>query len=134
MTDELKIFSSNNGSSYLSIRRAWEYGYDVEVLADIGHGRFQARNTDLVLMNIPEFTVALDRLISNRSSTARLEGTYDSVFEISGTASTVILRFRLGDAFAGYDKTEDYSCSGAFSVDEQYLTYILNYFRGQLES
>lgn len=103
-------------------------GFQIEVHVDIGHGQFHATNTDVQFLNLEAFVSGFDRFILDRSRTPRLEGTYDTYIAFSGSGTTVMLQYRLGDAFCGR-KTIHFYQSGEFEVDQEHLTQYLSDFR-----
>ena len=92
----------------------------VEVQIDIGHGVFNAKNIDVQFLNLSVFTSELDNFLTDRSMLPRLNGTYDSFIEISGSVSHVFIKFCIGDVDCGA-KTHQYNLCGSFEIDQEYL-------------
>ena len=102
---------------------------------DIGHGLFKAANNDIHFLNLPTFVAQLESFVRDRMPQPRLDGTYNSYLELSGTPSSATIHFRIGDAFSGYtDVNTQYSFTGAFDVEPDQLFPMLDQFRGLLES
>lgn len=130
----MKIFSSEN-ASHLRIERTGDEAYssfEVEVTIDIGHGQFRALNNDLQWLNIADFAAKFDDFILDRELVPRLEGTYDSFLEFSGSANSVIVAFAIGDAFCG-NKTHEFLLRGSFQVSEDTLSALARDFRSLRE-
>lgn len=108
-------------------------GFKMEVHADVRHGQFDAQNTDVQFLNLEAFVLDLDRFISNRSRTARLEGTYDTHIAFSAGGVAVMLQYQLGDAFCGR-RTAYFRQSGEFEVDQENLLQYLAGFRALMEA
>ncbi len=103
----------------------------LDVSVDIGHGVFKATNADIHFRNLAAFIGELDAFILDRTVKPRLEGTYDSYIEFSGTPSMVSVSFCVGDAFFGNTR---FALIGAFDIDQDYLSAALEQFRALLES
>ena len=103
-------------------------GFQMEVHADIRHGQFDAKNIDVHFLNLEEFVSEFDRFILDRSRTPRLEGTYDTYVAFSAIGSAVVLKYQLGDAFAGR-RTSHFYQSGEFEVEQENLLEYLDGFR-----
>jgi hypothetical protein len=101
-------------------------GFEVLTHVDIGHGQFEARNLDIHFLNFEEFVAEFDKFIMDRHRAPRLEGTYDTYIGFSGSGTTVICEYRLGDAFAGR-KTARFFQSGEFEIEQERL---LEFFYG----
>lgn len=108
-------------------------GFKMEVHADIRHGQFDAKNSDVQFLNLEGFVLEFDRFICNRSHTARLEGTYDTYIAFSASGAAVMLQYQLGDAFCGR-KTAYFHQSGEFEVDQENLLQYLAGFRALVEA
>jgi hypothetical protein len=92
----------------------------VDVQIDIGHGVFNAKNIDMHLLNLVVFTSDLNNFITDRSILPRLNGTYDSFIEISGSISHVFIKFCIRDEDCGAT-THQYSLCGSFEIDQKHL-------------
>lgn len=118
----MKIYSVNK-KSWLAVTQIKDGAYtaiSVEVLVDIGHGIFNAKNIDIQFLNLDTFSSELNHFMTDKSVLPRLNGTYDSFIEISGSVSHVFIKFCIGDADCGA-KTHQYSLSGSFEVDQKHL-------------
>ena len=105
------------------------YGsFQVAVYADIGHGKFDAKNVDVQFLNLEEFVAEFDAFILDRKRAPRLEGTYDTYFAFSASGSTVILKYHLGGVVCG-QKISSFYQSGEFELDQQNLLPIVAGFR-----
>ena len=71
-------------------------------------------------LNLAVFTSEMDNFFTDRSILPRLNGTYDSFIEISGSVSHVFIKFCIGDADCGA-KTHQYNLYGSFEIDQEYL-------------
>lgn len=109
------------------------YGFQVEIHADIQHGKFDAKNIDVQFLNLEEFVPELDKFILDRTRMPRLEGTYDTYFAFSASGSAVILKYQLGDVFCGR-KTSYFYQSGEFEVEQENLLQFLGGFRSFIEA
>ena len=96
----------------------------VEVKIDIGHGFFSAKNIDMHFQNLDTFIPELDHFITSRDINPRLNGTYDSFIEISGSVSHVFIKFCIGDEDCGA-KTHQYSLCGSFEIEQEHLVPFL---------
>jgi len=127
----MKITSSNR-KCWISVERSTgahpHEAFAVEALVQIGHGRFQARNEDVHWLNGREFVEDLDKFITNRALSPRLNGTYDSFVGLTGSATSVTLEFAIGDAFRG-EKTHRYLLRGSFDIEQDRLLGIVNEFK-----
>ncbi|MCL2829947.1 MAG: hypothetical protein FWD77_04315 [Betaproteobacteria bacterium] len=103
--------------------------FSLEASVDIGHGQFRGINNDVHFLNIAEFAASLDAFVTDRSLAPRLEGSYDSFIQLSGTVNEIILEFRIGDAFCGYARTLEFQVSGAFEINQEYLLSLVENFR-----
>ncbi len=107
-------------------------GFQMETHVDIRHGRFGAKNIDVQFLNLEEFVSEFDRFILDRTRMPRLEGTYDTYIAFSASGNTVMLQYRLGDAFCG-QKTSYFCQSGEFEVEQERLLQYLADFRALKE-
>lgn len=118
--------------SWLSIER-WEDGgysaFAMEAHVEIGHGEFHSKNIDVQLLQIDKFVSEFDCFILDRSLSPRLNGTYDSYICFRGVGAQVVLEFEIGDATTIGSKTVFHRQTGAFIVDQEFLTEILRSFR-----
>lgn len=76
----MKIVSSDNKFWVELVKVEDEYGYSAFSIygyADLGHSKFEAKNNDVHLLNLPEFISKFDRFILDRTLVPKLEGTYD---------------------------------------------------------
>jgi hypothetical protein len=123
--------SSSDRRCWINIERAARAhshaAFAVEVSVQIDHGEFRARNSDIHWVNAREFSKDLDKFMTDRGIHPRLNGTYDSVVGFSGSATSVILEFALGDAFRG-DRTHQYLLRGSFDVEQDRLLSIIDEF------
>lgn len=101
-------------------------GFEVLTHANVGHGQFEARNMDIHFLNFEEFVGEFDKFITDRHRSPRLDGTYHTHIGFSGSGTTVICEYRVGDAFAGR-KTARFFQSGEFEIEQERL---LELFRG----
>jgi len=126
----MKIASADGGS-WIRIERTGDprgySGFEMDVHVDIGHGVFDAKNSDVQFLHLGAFVSALDRFITDRSRTPRLEGTYDTYLVFSGAGTVVFLEYCLGDAHCG-KKTVSFRQTGAFEVAQEELLPILRGF------
>ncbi|MBI1889466.1 MAG: hypothetical protein HYS18_02340 [Burkholderiales bacterium] len=100
---------------------------------NIGHGMFKAVNKDINFFNFQFFVEELDAFILDRSLQPKLSGTYDSYLEFVGVSSSVSIRFRIGDAFAGYkNPNTPFAFTGGFDVAQDQLTSIVRNLREML--
>jgi hypothetical protein len=123
----MKIFAKDH-PSWIEIKRfvdeANQYSsYEISAAIDISHGQFTAKNIDVHFLNVVEFQSELNSFITNKSIVPRLEGTYDTYLEFAGTSNSVLLRFKIGDAFCGTE-TINYLLEGAFEVSQESLLNI----------
>jgi hypothetical protein len=123
----MKIYAKDH-PSWIEINRlvdeANQYSsYEISAVIDIIHGKFTAKNIDVHFINAVEFQSVFKQFITNRSLVPRLEGTYDTYLEFVGKSNSVILRFKIGDAFCGTETT-DYSLVGGFEVSQESLLNI----------
>ena len=123
--------SSSDRRCWISIERPAgahpHAAFAVEASVQIGHGRFHARNSDIHWTNGQEFSKDLDKFMTNRGLRPRLKGTYDSFIGFSGSATSVMLEFAVGDAFVG-DRTHQYLLCGSFDVEHDRLLSIIDEF------
>jgi hypothetical protein len=75
---------------------------------------------DIRFQNLAVFTSDLDNFLTDRSILPRLNGSYDSFIEISGSVSHVFIKFSIGDVDCGA-KTHQYNLCGSFEIDQKYL-------------
>jgi hypothetical protein len=118
----MKIHSIDK-KSWFAVKPVKDNSYtaiSVEAQIDIGHGVFNAKNIDMHFLNLAVFTSELDNFLTDRSILPRLNGTYDSFIEISGSVSHVFIKFCIGDADCGA-KTHQYNLFGSFEIDQEYL-------------
>ena len=126
----MKIYSIDRKSWISILPKKDEAGYSsfsVEAFVEIGHGRFEARNSDIQWLNLVAFAKDLSQFVENRSIRPKLEGTYDTVVYLSGNASVVHLEFAIGDAYYG-NKTHTYLLKGSFELDQEYLLEMVQSF------
>lgn len=113
-------------------------GYDsfsFHANVDIGHGAFSAKNEDVHFFDLSTFVAQLDSFVLDRTVQPCLNGTYDSFLSLSGTPSSVNLRFRVADAFSGYKQVNtSFALTGAFDIEPDFLFSVLRHFREMLES
>ena len=93
-------------------------GFQVDVHADIRHGKFDAKNMDVQFLNLDEFASEFDKFILDRSHIPHLEGTYDTYFTFTAHGAAVILKYQLGDAFCG-QKTSYFYRRGSLKLDKK---------------
>jgi len=118
----MKIHSIDK-KSWFAVKPLQDGSYtaiSVEVQIDIGHGVFNAKNIDMHFQNLAVFTSDLDNFLTDRSILPRLNGSYDSFIEISGSVSHVFIKFSIGDVDCGA-KTHQYNLCGSFEIDQKYL-------------
>ncbi len=124
------------GKCSIEIERAGGGVHDPFMLnasVDIGHGVFKGANADVHFLNLEAFVRELDAFIMDRARKPRLEGTYDSYIEFSGSPSRVAVSFCVGDAFSGYASTRaHFAFTGAFEIEQDFLSSALEQFRGLL--
>ncbi len=107
--------------------------FTLNASVDIGHGVFKAANADVHFLNLEAFVRELDAFIMDRTLKPRLEGTYDSYIEFSGTPFRVAISFCVGDAFSGYARASaHFALTGAFEIEQDFLSSALEQFRGLL--
>lgn len=94
--------------------------FEVMVHADLGHGRFDARNVDVQFQNLHAFVSDLDQFVLDRTRLPRLDGTYDTYLRFSATAGSVMLKYQLGDAVCGRGASH-FAQSGGFEVEQESL-------------
>ncbi|MDQ3058591.1 MAG: hypothetical protein M3R45_03575 [Pseudomonadota bacterium] len=113
-------------------------GYDsfsFHANVDIGHGLFSAKNEDVHFFDLPTFVAQLDAFILDQTIQPCLNGTYDSFLSLSGTPSSVNLRFCVADGFSGYKQVNTpFALTGAFDIEPDLLFSVLTHFREMLES
>lgn len=103
-------------------------GFQVEVHADIGHGKFNAKNADVQFINMEEFVSEFDGFILDRTRKPRLEATYDTYFAFSASGGSVILKYQLGDVVCSQRNSCFYQ-TGEFEVEQQNLQQFLAGFQ-----
>lgn len=113
-------------------------GYDsfsFQAHVDFGHGAFSAKNEDVHFFDLFTFVAQLESFITDRSVQPCLNGTYDSFVALSGTPSSVNVRFRVGNAFSGYKQANtEFALTGAFDIEPDLLFSLLSHCRELLES
>ena len=122
----MKIYSIDK-KSWFEIKPIKDGSYtavSVEVKIDIGHGAFSAKNIDMHFLNLAVFTSELDSFITDKSVVPKLNGTYDSFIEISGSVSHAFIRFCIGDEDCGA-KTHQYSLCGSLEIEQEHLVPFL---------
>ena len=131
--DTMKITSADD-ICWISVtpNEARYSGFDVVTHVNIDHGQFEARNTDVHFLNFEEFLSEFDKFIMDRHRAPRLEGTYDTYISFSGTGTSVICAYRLGDAFCGRKKATFYQ-SGEFEIQQERLLEFLHGFQKLLD-
>ncbi|ABD81592.1 hypothetical protein [Saccharophagus degradans] len=123
----MKIVSSDNKFWVELVKVEDEYGYSAFSIygyADLGHSKFEAKNNDVHLLNLPEFISKFDRFILDRTLVPKLEGTYDSYLEFKCVGSPVILTYNIGSAYCGTTNSE-FGFTGSFEVEQEYLNTLL---------
>lgn len=127
--DPVRIKSLDN-TAWLAIFRNRDEphaSFSLECSVDIGHGTFDAENSDVHFLNPEEFAKALDAFILDRKLAPQLDGTYDSFvrfFQPVGK-SGVMVRFAIGDAFSGRSAGARYRTEGEFEMDAEYLNELV---------
>lgn len=132
----MKIHSVDNNCSITiehTVDLSGYSGFQVEVHADIRHGKFDAKNMDVQFLNLDEFVSEFDKFTLDRSYIPYLKGTYDTHFTFTSNGAAVILKYQLGDAFCG-QKTSYYYQSGEFEVGQENLLHYLGDFRSFIET
>lgn len=127
----MKICSADN-ACFIAIEYQTDSGgysgFQVAAHADIRHGKFDAKNDDVQLLNLEAFISELDQFILDRKRAPYLTGTYDTYFAFSARGTSVMLKYQLGDACCG--RTTSYFLqSGEFEVEQEDLLQILGGFR-----
>ena len=129
---ELRLHSPDCRSwlelSPLSDDQGYYTAVSMEAVVDIGHGRFTAFNGDVQLLGIAAFCDVFDKFILDRTLQPCLEGTYDSFIAFSGSSTSVVLSFCVGDSYCGSEGVEDYRLRGKFAIDQGLLNDLLAYF------
>lgn len=130
----MKITSADN-KCWIAVQVAADGGgysaFDVACHVDIGHGQFEARNRDIHFLNSKEFVNELDRFITDRTRTPRLNGTYDTYIAFSASGIAVLCEYRVGDAFAGRRPARFFQ-SGEFEIEQERLLEFFHGFRALL--
>ena len=125
----MKISSKDN-RSWLSIecnRDSFGYtSFQVEAHADIGHGQFDAKNSNVHFSKLNNFAEEFDRFITNRNLSPRLDGDYDTYIVFFSRENAVIVQYRLGDA---YGKSANFYQLAEFEIEQEYLLDCLAGFR-----
>ena len=127
----MRIIGKDN-RCWLSIEHWGDDGYsafEIEAHVEIGHGEFHSKNIDVQLLKLGEFVSEFNRFIMDRSLSPRLEGTYDSHICFREVGVEVVLEFAIGDATTIGNNTIFYRQTGAFIVDQEYLTETFRSFR-----
>ena len=122
----MKIYGIDK-KSWLEVAPVKDGSYtatSVEVKIDIGHGYFSAKNLDMHFQNLDTFISELDHFITDRDIAPRLNGTYDSFIEISGSVSHAFIKFCIGDENCGA-KTHQYSLCGSLEIEQEHLVPFL---------
>lgn len=96
----------------------------MEVVVDLGGGRFQGLNRDVFFSGFEKFCDEFDHFILDRSLTPRLEGSYDSFLSFSGKGNSIDFAFCVGDY-----GTEDHRLSSSFTIEGDRLNELTSYFR-----
>ena len=123
--DPVRIKSLDN-TAWLAIFRNRDEphaSYSIECSVDIGHGTFDAENSDVHFLNQEEFAKALDAFILDRALAPQLNGTYDTFVKFFRPAgrNSVMVSFAIGDAFSGRSAAARYRTQGEFEVDAEFL-------------
>ncbi len=108
-------------------------GFQVAAHADIGHGKFDARNDDVQFLNLEAFVSELDKFMLDRTRTPCLTGTYDTYFAFSARGRAVMLNYQIGDAYCG-GTTSLFLLSGGFEVAQENLLQILGGFQAFIKA
>ncbi|MEZ5307174.1 MAG: hypothetical protein R2684_08530 [Pyrinomonadaceae bacterium] len=107
-------------------------GFRIEAHVDIGHGKFDATNVDVQLLNLTDFTAELEKVINGDANKACLEGTYESFFAFHTEGSQTKLNFQLGDTLCG-ESGADFHLSGEFEVNRDDLARFHSGFKDLAE-
>ena len=125
--------SSNDRRCWISVERPAgahpHTPFALEVSMQFGHEYFHARNGDIHWTNGQDFSKDLDRFMTNRDLRPRLNCAANGSFVgFSGSATSVILEFAVGDAFLGDRTMHQYLLRGSFDVEQDRLLSIIDEF------
>ena len=131
-TGQIRIKSLDN-TAWLAIFRNQDEphaSFSIECSVDIGHGVFDAENSDVHFLNQKEFAEALDDFILDRALAPQLDGTYDTFVKFFRPAgrNSVMVNFAIGDAFSGRSAAARYRTEGEFEMDAEYLNGLVAEF------